>query len=170
MKLYNSVNGIATYLTDLEGINRLAADRSDAYYKRKEPLEQFCILGRWITDTCGNFGLIIGNERMGDKIPADMGTCPPVMNERDRQLFMRGERLSWSGSGWPFPPAYATCTVCHDKWRLDDCHDFVQTQGSDEASLGEWLGQPLASITEIPSLVGKLWHKVEHDSVYSDVY
>jgi hypothetical protein len=170
MKLYNSVNGIQTYLTDLAGINRLAADRHKAYYERKEPLEKFCILGRWITDSCGNFGLIIGNERMGDKIPAEMGTCPPVMNERDHQLFMRGGNISWSGSGWPFPPAYATCVGCRDKWRLDNCHDFQSIQGHEEASLEEWVGQPLSSITEIPSLKDKLWHVVSQDSVYSDVY
>lgn len=170
MKLYDSVNGIQTYLTDLASINQLARDRSDAYYKRGERLEQFCILGRWITDTCGNFGRIIGNERMGDKIPADMGTCPPVMNERDLKLFMRGEHLTWAGSGWPFPPAYATCEKCHEKWTLDNCHDFQQNQRSDEAPLEEFVGKPLSSIIEIPSLKDKLWHRISQDTVYSDVY
>lgn len=169
MKLYNTPNGIETYLIDLAGLNRLIRDRSKAYYERKERLQQFCILGRWITDTCGNFGLIVGDERMGDKIPALIGKCPPVMTEEQMQLFMRGERYGWSHS-WPCPPAYATCDVCGEKWVLDNCHDFQTNQGHEEADLAEWVGKPLASLEQIPSLVNKVWHRISQDTVYSDVY
>lgn len=52
---YDSEFGILNYLKQgLAGFHRLVQRRHNAYYRRKEELNEWIILGRWYFDTCGN--------------------------------------------------------------------------------------------------------------------
>lgn len=166
---YDTREGIATYLDSVASLERLRSERSAAGYGRRERLAEFCVLGRWYLDSCGNFSLLIDEGRRGYRSPASLGKCPPVMTADELELFMRGESFAFAAA-WSFPPAYAKCTECGDGWTIENCHEFQSRQAHEEASLEAWVGQPLSTVTRIPDLVGKLWHRVEQDTVYSDVH
>ncbi len=161
---YNSLDGIPIYLTSLEGLNRLAEDRRAAR-ARKEPLYDFYVMGRWSFDELGQTHTLGDGERY--KAPAELGTCPPVMTVEQMRLFMRDDTLCKT-SKWSFPPAYAKCTVCNERWHLDNAHDLMTRQESEEAVIEGFVGKPLAEITEIPELVSLKWHHVGHDMIYND--
>ncbi len=160
---YNSLNGIATYLTDLEGLNRLAADRRLAK-KNGETLNDFCVLGRWSFDEFGQVSPLGGK---GYKAPAELGNCPSVMTTGQLELFMRDDALVRI-SDWPFPPEYATCTVCGEKWTLANAQDFVHNQESEEVVIEQYVEQLLSHITQIPDMFRVKKHFVTYDIVYND--
>lgn len=165
--IYDTKEGIASYLTDLEGINRLSSDRRTAGYDRGERMQEWVVLGRWRLSTNGNFDPIVARYDGG--IPAEMGKCPAVMSMDETYLFLRGGSLT-SSSSWPFPKHYCACKTCGKLWTLENCHDFQTSQDSDEGaiSLADFVGQPLSSVTKIPALVNKVVHFVGHDAVYND--
>jgi hypothetical protein len=165
--LYNTVAGITHfYLRDLAGLNQLAADRRAAA-NRKEPLNEFCVLGRFLLDTSGHCSPITENA------PADLyrvnpydkdSHVPLVLNHEELWAFMRGEMLT-SSMGWGFPPEYATCPLCGARWTIENCHDIIVDQGHEYIDISDFAGLRLADIKEIPSLVGKVKHFIDRDSV-----
>lgn len=163
---YDTKEGIASFLTDLEGIHRLKTLRREAGYERGERMGEWVVLGRWRLSTNGNFDPLVG--KYDSEIPANLGTCPPVMTLDETYLFLRGKSLT-STSSWAVPPVYATCKTCKKPWTLDDCYDFRTSQDSDEGgtSLEEFVGQPLEGVKNIPALVNKEVHFVGHDGVYN---
>lgn len=170
--IYDTKEGILSYLTDLESLNRLADERHKAYYDRKNRLQEFCILGRWYTDTCGNFGRIINDDYYSS--PAKLGDCPPVMTAEEAFKFMKEKGndhgLGWS-HGWPFPPHYASCKICHLPWTVDDADDFVQEEeDSSEFDLKHHVGEPFHSIKEVPSLVNVKRHFIDREIIYNENY
>jgi hypothetical protein len=169
-RYYDRRETIGLYLTDLEGLNRLANQRSEAGYGRKERLQEFCILGRFYMDSCGNCGPIV------DGIPAKLyrvnqwdenSRCPLVMTGDELRFFMRGESYTWSHEH-PFPPHYATCPLCNKGWVIEDCHDFVHETKGDYYPLDEHVGQPLSDVRQVSALVGKVMHFIEHGSVVNE--
>jgi hypothetical protein len=159
---YNDLDGIAAYLTDLEGLNRLVEDRRQAK-KNGERLDDFCVMGRWRLEQ-GNCSPLGGKH---DKAPYQLGTLPPVVTWRHLEIFMRDDSIVTT-SAWPFPPHYSTCDVCGEKWTIENALDFIQDQYSEKFSLEGFVGQPLQSVTQIPELVNRKWHRVLHDMIYSD--
>lgn len=128
---YNSKAGIASYLSrGLPGLEELRRARGAAWYERKEAgLQQFYVLGRWVLDTCGNFGRI---HEVAFK-PGDMsmlGKVPDVMTTEEAQLFLRGESLSW-GFGPSFPAPDARCPECCKGWALENATDFATRSDSE---------------------------------------
>jgi hypothetical protein len=163
---YNTAAGIRSYLADLAGLNRLFADRHAAGYERKERMAEFCVLGRFYLDTCGNCAPITENA------PADLfkvskysdARCPDVMTRDELELFMRGESLSWSMQ-CPAPPVYARCSVCGEAWTIENCHDVIHNTEHGEATLDEFVGQPLGNVRQIAALVGKRSHYINRDRI-----
>jgi hypothetical protein len=166
--IYDTREGIASFLIDLESINRLRQLRHDAGYGRGERMQEWVVRGRWRLDTCGNFSPIVPGYSDENKILADMGKCPDVMTMDEAYLFARGGSITTTMS-WAFPPHYATCKTCGEKWTLEDCHNFRISQDSDEGetSLEQFVGQRLDDVREIPHFVNQQVHFVDHDSVYN---
>lgn len=125
MRAYNTVKGIETYLTSLEGLNKLVRDRHEAGYDRKEPLGDFIILGHWRTDTCGNFDKCTFEL---DYKPADHfhEKLPPViltdhLLENAKNLGLNLSVSSGGGSG--VPPPFVVCPECDKGWTLANAYD-----------------------------------------------
>lgn len=161
---YNNPFDIAAhYLNDLEGLNRLAADRRQAK-KDGIPLSVFYVLGRWIFD---QFAQVCPLGDRHNKAPAELGTCPPVMTPEQVQLFMRDDTLA-QVFDWPFPPEYVSCSACGEKWTIHNARDFMHHETSEEVPIESFVGSPLSDITEIPEFHQLKKHFVTHDMIYSD--
>src|SRR5271156_4622562 len=103
---YNSVQGIEEYLVDLDGLNRLIHDRQAAGYDRHERLDDFVVLGRWFTDSCGNFGRC---EFELDYKPTDLASrLPKVVRSADILQLVKGLSIS-SGVHSDVPPSRLVC-------------------------------------------------------------
>lgn len=163
MNEYDTPEGIATYLTDLASLNLLASLRRIAR-QNGELLHNYCVLGRWSFD---QFAQVCPLGDRNHKAPADLGTCPPVMTEEQLQLFMRNDTLV-RVFDWPFPPEYAACTSCGEKWTISNAHDFMHQEESEEVPIEAFVGQLFSSVTEIPSLVGVTKHFVDHEIIYNE--
>jgi hypothetical protein len=132
---YDTKAGILRYVADLAGLNQLIAKRHQAGYERRERLSEFCVLGRFYFDMCGNCGVMV------ERVPAELyhrntarpqDTCPAVMTRDELILFMRGESFVWESPGDPCAPADATCSFCGVGWTIADCHDveFIHSDKS----------------------------------------
>lgn len=154
---YDRAEGIYGYLTDLKSLNRLFSDRHKAGYTYGERLEEFCVLGRFYLDTCGNCSPIT------EGAPAERGGCPDVMTKDEMWRFLgKDHSMTWSHKT-PIPPDYVKCEVCGEPWTIQDCHDIIQSDKHDEAPLAEFAGQSLRTIKKISALDGKVPHYIIKD-------
>ncbi|HKY40729.1 MAG TPA: hypothetical protein VJN18_32565 [Polyangiaceae bacterium] len=127
---YDSKEGIARFLSrGLVGLDELRRERRAAGYDRKERLQYFCVSGRWILDSCGNFGTIVEVAFKPGNMTT-LGKVPDVMTDKEVELFMRGELFTYS-SGWAFPPPDACCPECGKGWNIENATDFeMQRNGA----------------------------------------
>lgn len=156
---YDSKYGILHSMSDLETLNDVIQARHDAYYNRKERLNQFIILGRYHLDTCGNVGTIfdfIPAEKIPDiaKVVTD-GELQDIIYDYDHRIHpdvlsseeMRADDFDWSKNKRPFPtslswhctntipPSNEVCPVCKEKWEINDCHNVVIRRGETHGSI-----------------------------------
>ncbi|NUP13827.1 MAG: hypothetical protein HOW73_47940 [Polyangiaceae bacterium] len=119
---YDNGAGIASYLTDLDGLHRLIRERRDAGYERKERLNEFLILGHFWADTCGNFGATTIGYRYSEPI-AWMPDALPRVVESERLLSLL-PRLTITSTFRPPPPTSTNlCSECGRGWTIANCHD-----------------------------------------------
>lgn len=164
---YDTPEGIAGYLTDLDGLNRLSKDRSDAGYGRKERLHEFCVLGTWMTDTCGNFGKIM------EGAPREvLRPCPKVMRQDEMFRLLKEAKGSDQEArvGWSFssdlPRSDCACPVCGLGWTIESCHDaVVRSDQLEVVSLNDFVGRTFSEAKEsISSRTGRVWLVRDSDS------
>lgn len=132
MTSYNSIEGIRGYLNNLDDLNRLITERRIAY--GKEDLKEFCILGRWIADSCGNFGKILE--------PKEGLPISGVIYKEDINC-----RYSWSFTS-DIPSAKVPCAYCGECWTVDNCHDVHVKNHSTAVDLKELIGKTLSDVRE----------------------
>ena len=108
----------------LEGLREIAKARSEAGYGRKERMAEWCILGMFWTDTCGNFSLITeGAPKDGYHYWGIEGVyrTPDVMDRKETQKFTS----HWTSTmGAALPPQGARCDRCGRGWSLDNVRDY----------------------------------------------
>lgn len=141
---YDSIEGIQSHYLSrgLPGLNDLERDRHIAGYDRKERLQEFCILGRWIADTCGNFGKIISDSR-DERVPADViHDCPRVMTKDD--ACRRTGRVAWSGVSSHIPHPGMICEKCERSWHLENAHDALELNGHTKIDCSPFVGMELS--------------------------
>jgi hypothetical protein len=147
--LYNTKLGIMSMVTTLDGLNRLQSLRHEAGYDRKERLNEFVILGRWFTDSCGNFGKII------DKfIPAEeIADIPPVLTREEFWALVSRRDLAdvslVNQMNSDIPPVEIRCGFCGDPWSIRDCHNVVVTHETQVLPLSELVGSPLSLVRDV---------------------
>lgn len=135
---YDTVKGIQGYLKrGLSGLNELAKDRRDAYYRRRERLNDFLVNGVWRFDTCGNLGKIteVTSENYAKKhkstrellaIVKPGADMPAVILFKDFWGLVDGHKASMTSSHGHFlPSAKVACAECKKPWRLDNADDCV---------------------------------------------
>lgn len=117
---YNTTAGIATYLTDLDGMHRLVRDRGAAYYERKERLDQFIVLGRYWLDTCGNTMRCRFERDYREKLEWLEQGLPRVIELERVQVI---PHLSITGTFEHIPKSTDRCDICSKGWALDNVTD-----------------------------------------------
>jgi hypothetical protein len=143
---YDNETGIEERLDNLLGLNELIAARRKAGYKDHQRMNEFCVLGTYMLDTCGNCGIIDQEFIPREKIPYlprvltyaelnkhireyDRKTKPNVLTHKEI------ENMDLSKNTRPFPPSVSysfsksvpphdtVCPVCGKVWTIDNCWD-----------------------------------------------
>ncbi len=131
--LYDTRNEMKSFTESLFRLNQLIHMRLEAGYIRHERMNEWVVLGRWVTDSCGNFGKISGDFIPAEKIP----DLPPIMTmgELWAQIKFAGLdpdrcNLQW-GMNSEVPPENIVCPECGKPWTIYDCHDTVVRRHAD---------------------------------------
>lgn len=143
-KPYDTVAGIAGYLTSLAGLNRLIDERMRAGYDRRERLDDFVILGRWTTDACGNFSRIEGRLVPKDLVP----DLPDVLPLKQLWSFLPADSSITSVIGSSVPPERLRCARCGQAWTLENCHDVHVAHKTGVLKLDGMAGRTLAQVKQ----------------------
>jgi len=147
MNWYDSKEGIAEKITSLVGIHELIDERHVAGYDRGERMQEFVILGRWSTDTCGNFGKI-----GSDFIPkARWPEMPDVLTRAEFWEYVARHSLeevhmSVSICEHGIPPANIQCVHCGETWSIENCWDTVVRHRTVVLPLADFVGRTLAEV------------------------
>jgi hypothetical protein len=143
---YDDPHGIETeYLTSLEGLNRLIKDRHAAGYDRHEHLEDFIILGRWHTDSCGNFGDLKFLQSNYEPMEAPP-SLPKVIRGASREEYgLYGMEVNLAACC--VPKAHVLCRECGQGWTIDTAHDSHVTTDDDRMRVGgPYVGKTLDAV------------------------
>jgi hypothetical protein len=110
---YDTVKGIERSLRSIEDFLALVEARHEAAYGRQEELGDFCVMGRYWLDSCGNFWLLERAKTVSDE--------PTVT---------AGRPLGGASLAGAMPRAVDTCQVCGQPWRIDNLEDCIALQDS----------------------------------------
>lgn len=108
----------------LTGLREIAIARHKAGYDRKERMREWCILGMFYTDTCGNF------SRLTSGAPVDAYEFRDWDAPKLPDVLPKDEMGEFSGRwvatmGACLPPEGARCDRCGEGWTLQNVRDFV---------------------------------------------
>ncbi|MBI2121911.1 MAG: hypothetical protein HYT98_02205 [Candidatus Sungbacteria bacterium] len=148
---YDTNEGIQRAVKTLHKLNELVANRHRAGYERHERLKEFYVLGRWRTDSCGNFGKIISEFIPKLKFPQ----IPDVLTNEEFWAFLGAQGLDVektfvsSGMSNDLPPDDIVCCVCQQSWTIENCHDVVITHQHQDFSLSEFVGRQLWEVQRV---------------------
>lgn len=166
---YDTVSGIQAFLArGLAGLNELISARHEAGYKQHERMSEFVIRGRWMADTCGNFGKFTG------KAPKDL--FPKMADVVTREEFwdaiktLTGPNTSFS---WTFtsdvPPVGIVCYECGMPWTIEDCHDAVVGHRDEIVPLDAYVGKTLEQVqTSFGELRNSIWQLTIEKPIRND--
>jgi hypothetical protein len=151
---YDTKEGIAPFLTSLEGLNQIVAARHEAGYEHSEHLNEFVLLGRFRTDSCGNMDCF----RPDAMPPEAYKEVPPVLTKEEFHVFQKPRLLptaSWQVGSSNLPTATAVCPVCGKGWDITNCHlvemnDVPLERFSLDEFIGKTLGEVITTIEQKP--------------------
>jgi hypothetical protein len=144
---YNTIGEIQDCLGSLEKLNKLTKSRKKSGYDDHERLDWFMILGRWVLDECGNCGKVLGKS-LKERFPA----IPDIITREALSEFLRanGSDEGYSHSfEHGIPPERVVCSVCGEKWTIENCHDTVELKSNIVMSLKEHVGTTLKALQEL---------------------
>lgn len=169
--VYDTIEGIESFLLDLDGFNKLKDFRREAYYTREERLTEYIVFGRFYLDTCGNFSIIIKERGYSRSIiPIEFNSeLPSVMYYADVKTELP-INSSICSTGYHLPPSYVTCSICEEHFNIKNCHNVVDKYHSENYDMTQFAGLKLKDIKEIPKYVHKIKHYVSNDIIGSDNY
>lgn len=167
--IYDTMEGIKSFLIDLDGLNKLKQLRNEAYYIRKEKLNEYIVLGRFLLGAGGNFSILI-KEGTRHTIPAeDIRDIPSVISYESVFKYLKPDSSICSTS-YSLPPTYAKCSICDEPWSIKDCHETIQSDTNIHYDLNKFVGQKLGDINELPEYIHRFKHYISHDLIGSDNY
>ena len=128
MSWYDTLEGIrAAVDKGLPGLRELARERHEAGYDRNERMDQWCVLGLYVLDTCGNFSKMIEgapyDRRREKEIPKVM-TYKQINEYTDR----------WSAAMERcLPPIVEKCDRCLHGWDMNNISDYYPPRREKES-------------------------------------
>ena len=159
---YNTYEGIKDSLFSMAKLNEMLNERRIAGYDRKEHLNSFIVLGRFLLDTCGNVGHatdFIASERIPDfpKVLSSEAFNRHIerWQKKDQpNVLTRAEidapnfdYAATDGRPYPIsvsfgmrniiPRANLRCPHCGKGWTVNTCHDIVDVK--DKIDIGGYL-------------------------------
>lgn len=150
---YDTREGIQKYLDDgLAGLNRLIRDRSRAGYKENKRMKTWIILGRWVADSCGNFGKIIDIDYKQGQAPKDLYPDMIDILSFEELRNVLGKISISHGFQDDVPDTHLRCPECNNSWNIYDCHDVIVKRESLTLPLAEFEGQKLYEVQREVSL------------------
>jgi len=121
---YDTREGLDERLQNgLDGLRAIVRARREAGYDRKERMAEWCLLGLFYTDTCGNTSLLTRGAPADTWHiqAADLEPPPSVMPRADLERYTG----HWTGVFREIPPAEARCDRCGEGWTLRNVKDFM---------------------------------------------
>lgn len=119
---YDTREGLKAYLeTGLGGLWKIAKARREAY-ARDERLSEWCLLGCFYTDACGNLSLITeGAPVDAYRFMKYEGPLPTVISKEETMKYTD----TWTATmGVCLPAPDARCDRCGRGWTIDNVRDF----------------------------------------------
>lgn len=166
--IYDTIEGITTFIKNLDGLHKLKSLRHEAGYVRKEILNEYILFGRFILDTCGNFSIILKDS--GGIIPIEYSkTLPEVLTYASCRILLP-EEYSICSTCYSLPPTYSKCDICDEHFSIKDCHDVIEKSEQSHYSLDRFIGRQLNNIKQLPEYIEKIAHNVSHEYIISDNY
>jgi len=169
---YDTKEGIAACLNDLDSFNNLVKARREAGYKRHERLHQFWILGRFQTDACGNT-VRFSPDYFAAKVYA---TIPAVLtNEEFELLLERSEVGSEIRSGNNMllpvlPPSHLKDPISGEGWTIATCYDAEPIETHPQQSLQEFVGRTWAEYKQYLAQRSDGLYSLFEESVFNEAY
>jgi len=139
MTEYDTREGIEHYARTLSGLNELQRARSDAGYGRHERMAEWLVLGRWWTDTCGNFSLASIYSRKKGDLEERLSRLPAVVTKEELFRELPDARMEC-------PMASDLCFRCGRGWSVKDAHDVHVRRGTETVPLKEHVGKLLGEV------------------------
>jgi hypothetical protein len=129
---YDTKEGLESRVQQgISGLHEIKRARRAAYYDRKERLSEWCLLGLYWTDTCGNFSIIdkgAPRDGYGYWQMEEVYSVPDVMDREETYKFT--QRMSMP-HGPCLPPEDARCDRCGRGWKIDNVRDYYLGHGED---------------------------------------
>lgn len=118
---YDTREGLERRLeTGLAGVREIYKARRDAGYERKERMAEWCLLGRFWLDTCGNFSVIEhGAPAAAQEFLSYERRISPLMTREEAHRF--SETMTSTGANVPGPDD--KCGRCGRGWTMENLHD-----------------------------------------------
>lgn len=120
---YDTREGLQARLElGLEGLREIARARQEAGYDRRERLAEWCLLGCFWADTCGNLSAITeGAPAEAYRFMEYEGSLPKVLSRDEVGRYTH----RWTSTmGTCLPPVEGRCDRCGGGWTLDNVRDF----------------------------------------------
>lgn len=133
--LYDSVQGIETFLHDLNTFQKLRKLRVKAGYDDKQRLHEFLVLGRYWLDSCGNCMLIDDLRWNYEHDVSFIRSDLPKVVERDKLMEIL-PKIVYRGTLVALPTHESVCDLCGEGWTLENAHDSVQVLNEDYEPAG----------------------------------
>ena len=119
---YDTKGGIQEAVSKgIAGLKELSKARGEAGYKRKERMREWCVLGIFWLDTCGNFSLII------EDAPADHRGYHRLGDVQSREELSKAGLAHFSSTPmYSLPPVVEKCDRCLRGWDMQNIRDYHQ--------------------------------------------
>ncbi len=150
--IYDTKAGITSRVKTLEGLHQVFDLRREAHYKRNETLTEFCVLGRWWLDRCGNASML-GEDRF-TQIPKDkFPDIPDVLTGDEFWAYIHEHDEDpehfhliqiHAGGRYHTAPAHLSCDVCGQGWQISNAHQCIRADERLNEKLEDWVGRPFA--------------------------
>jgi len=120
---YDTKEGIQFVLQEgLAGLHYLVEKRHEAGYQRGERMKEWCVLGLYYLDSCGNTAYITENPPKNHIWAKDVRPVMSLTELREEQLMFYSSTINPSVSR--IPPVEEKCDRCGHGWDFRNIDDF----------------------------------------------